>query len=206
MFSNQNQKQIFWWKICRKRILVSFFFEEKTWLKSFGSCDFWIAIMQQIVCYLYNYLFKLLLKLRAHLQDITTKQLINYTSYLLCKNSKTIVHVHFDRDFTRKVTLQVTWFKPATSRLKSSCQGITFLLGICISLNVSLPLLVASSLGDQRDVIKPNHTVNQSLASNRCSMASVSALGYQDHLPLQPTLLEKRLFRYFQSTFEGRVS
>ena len=37
-------------------------------------------------------------------------------------------------------------FEPTTFRLVSSCLGITFLTGICISPTVTLPILVASTL------------------------------------------------------------
>ena len=49
--------------------------------------------------------------------------------------NKMIVQAHLNRYLTRKNPLPALGFEPTTFQMASSCQGITFLSGICISLN-----------------------------------------------------------------------
>ena len=58
----------------------------------------------------------------------------------------------FRADFARKNPLPAVGFQHVTFQCGSLCQGTTFIAGICISLIITLPLLVASTLGNLIEV------------------------------------------------------
>ena len=66
-----------------------------------------------------------------------------------------------------------------TFQLVSSCQGIVFLKGICIS---RIDHFVPFGCQYLTEVPKPTYVVTSSIAQSRSAIALLTALGYQDHL------------------------
>ena len=137
-----------------------------------------VIVWYFLVCVGCGKFLELLFIFDVHTPQIHTRQSLPYKThtYKMYKfNSNMIVQVHFNRGF-----------EGATFWLLSSCQGITFLTGFCIS-----PINHFSLLGSQPVIsgwtkttvfVTGNLTQNVYVQLSWCAMDSFTSLSHQDPL------------------------